>query len=72
MQTIRKNLALRTSAALAAVKSFHADEEGLNIIEIILIIFIAVVILVALAAFFNQSVWAKVKDAINGLMGTSF
>lgn len=63
---------LMESHAGLAGKAFHEGEDGLEIIEVILMIFIAVVILVALSAFFNISVWARVKDAINGLMGTSF
>jgi uncharacterized membrane protein len=53
-------------------RAFHKDESGLNIIEIILIIFVAVVILIALGEYFKVGIWEKVKKSIDDLMGTSF
>jgi hypothetical protein len=55
--------------AKAEVASFDEDEEGLNIIEIILIVFVAVLIILGLYAFFNQDVWDKVKKKIDDLLG---
>ncbi len=61
----------RLAQIRAAASEFYQDESGLNIIEIILIIFVAVIILIALAAFFNDTIYSKVKDTINTLLGTN-
>ena len=55
-----------------ALRAFHANEDGLNSVESALIILVVLIILVALVAFFNDNVWAKVKESINQLLGTSF
>ncbi len=60
------------SQVFQRIRAFHANEDGLNIIEIIIIIFIAVVILTGLNAYFQTSVYKKVTAAIDSLMGTSY
>ena len=48
------------------------DELGLTTIEMVILLFIAVIILVALVAFFNTKVYNAVITNINTLLGTSF
>ena len=44
------------------------DEAGLNIIEIVLIIFVAAVILLGLFMFFNETVYTTVTERIEELL----
>jgi len=52
-------------------KAFHAEESGLGTVEMILLLFAAVVILIALIALFNSEVWPQVKAKIKSLLGMS-
>jgi Flp pilus assembly pilin Flp len=52
-----------------AVRAFHDDEQGLNIIEIILIIFVAMIILFGLWTLFDKTAWPKVKKSVTDLLG---
>ena len=54
-----------------AVKALHRDEAGLNTIEIILIIFVAVIILIAILEFTENTLWNNIKDKIKDLLNMS-
>jgi Flp pilus assembly pilin Flp len=42
-----------------ALKSFHNDEDGMETMQVVIIIAIAAIVLVALLAF-----WGKIKDFV--------
>ena len=50
------------------LQSLHRDESGLHIVEIVLILFGAVVILFAIVAFFNKHVFEAVTKAISDFL----
>jgi len=61
-----RNLNLRLRQELGA---FHDEEHGSSgSIDNVMIIFIAAIIIIALVALFNGSIWNQVTDRIGTLM----
>lgn len=59
------------ASATAEMQRFNADEDGLDIIEKILVLFVCVVILIGLLLYFNQNLWTSVKSKVAELIGAS-
>lgn len=53
------------------VRSFHMKEEGIEAIETIIILVVAVIILLALVSYFWPSVFQQLKDKIAELFDSS-
>jgi len=52
----------------AGLRALHEDEKGLTTIEIVLLLFVAVIILIGLISYFNDKVWTAITGAINKLL----
>jgi Flp pilus assembly pilin Flp len=48
-----------------ALKAFHNDEDGLETVQVVMIIAIAAVVLIALIKF-----WDEIKTWVKGIFGT--
>ena len=53
------------------VKSFHQDEGGLKVVEMLLIIFVVAIILIGFLKVFFPDVLSKVKEKMMELLGMS-
>lgn len=53
----------------SAARSFHQDEKGLKVVEMLLIIFVAGIILIGFLKIFFPDVLKKVKDKVMELLG---
>jgi len=63
---------MKTLANLKSVaKSFYNDEDGLEAIQVVMIVAIAAVILVGLMALFNGSVSTWIMEKVEELTGES-
>ena len=56
------------SRLLARLSSFNRREDGLEAVEAIIIIFVAVIILIALLNYFFPEVFEQLKSRINELL----
>lgn len=64
-----ENLSLRLRQGLSA---FHQEERGASgSVDNVMIIFVAAIILIALVAAFNSTIWSSVTQQIQSLMGSS-
>ena len=64
-----ENLSLRLRQGLRA---FHQEERGASgSVDNVMIIFVAAIILIALVAAFNETIWSAVTQQIQDLMGTT-
>ncbi len=51
----------------AARDSFESDEAGLSTVEMLLLLFIGVVIIIAIIAYFWSYIWPTIQNIINDL-----
>ena len=51
----------------SAWRSFASEEAGLSTVEMLLLLFIGVVIIVTIIAFFWNTIWPTVMNIINNL-----
>jgi Tfp pilus assembly protein PilW len=51
----------------SAWASFDSDEAGLSTIEMLLLLFIGVVIIIAIIAYFWSYIWPTIQNIINDL-----
>ena len=64
-----ETLSLRLRQGLSA---FHKEERGASgSVDNVMIIFVAAIILIALVAAFNDTIWSAVTQQIEDLMGTT-
>lgn len=65
-------MASKRERLLTYLRKFHEGEEGLTTVETLLLIFVAIVILLAVVKFIFPSVWDQVKAKIQELIGGSY
>jgi hypothetical protein len=51
----------------SARDSFDSDEAGLSTVEMLLLLFIGVVIIIAIIAYFWSYIWPTIQNIINDL-----
>lgn len=67
----RNSFASMKRGVTRIVGAFHREEDGIEIVQLIAILFIGVLILAGMYAFFNSSVWPQVKTQITNLFNSS-
>lgn len=56
-----------TRRVRSAWTSFDSDEAGLSTVEMLLLLFIGVVIIIAIIAYFWGTIWPTIQNIINDL-----
>lgn len=51
----------------SAMDSFDSEEAGLSTVEMLLLLFIGVVIIIAIIAYFWSYIWPTIQNIINDL-----
>jgi hypothetical protein len=57
----------RCRSSRSALASFNSEESGLSTVEMLLLLFIGVVIIIAIIAYFWSYIWPTIQNIINNL-----
>lgn len=64
---ISERWTIATRAVRSSIVSFDREEDGLSTVEMLLLLFIGVVIIIAIIAYFWSYIWPTIQNIINDL-----